>query len=373
MPSNYKNTGDHHFLATDNLSDCAANIAYWLGQVSTPGGEVFTADAVATVPVTIQGFSTGQTGDLLDIFQNSAGNALLKISTISGAGTGLQLTSAAAGSGVSLSVLSSGANDGLTIKPKGTGSIVINGGGTTPGAALTVTGVNSGVNGLTVTNAATGSPILLSASGTDANIGINITTKGSGGFLFLTQSSGFAVFDIIPSGTVVNRVRVTATATGVAPIVSAVGSDTNVGLSLVPQGTGTVTITGGAAASPGTALTIVGVSTAVNGVTITNSATGSAPVIASTGTDANIGLQLNAKGTGATVINAGVALPAAGSVASGVQIGANLLGLFVGSGAPTFTAPQGSIYLRSDGSSTSTRAYINTNGAGTWTNVTTAA
>jgi len=45
----------------------------------------------------------------------------------------------------------------------------------------------------------------------------------------------------------------------------------------------------------------------------------------------------------------------------------------MGSGAPTLTAAQGSIYLRTDGSSTSTRLYVNTDGAGTWTNVTTAA
>ena len=44
-----------------------------------------------------------------------------------------------------------------------------------------------------------------------------------------------------------------------------------------------------------------------------------------------------------------------------------------GSGAPTFTAAKGSLYLRTDGSSTSTRAYINTDGATTWTNLVTAA
>lgn len=44
-----------------------------------------------------------------------------------------------------------------------------------------------------------------------------------------------------------------------------------------------------------------------------------------------------------------------------------------GTGAPTFTAPTGSLYLRLDGSSTSTRAYINTTGSTTWTAVTTVA
>lgn len=48
-------------------------------------------------------------------------------------------------------------------------------------------------------------------------------------------------------------------------------------------------------------------------------------------------------------------------------------GIFFGTGAPTFAAGQGSLYLRSDGSSTSTRAYVNTDGGTTWTSVTTAA
>jgi len=49
------------------------------------------------------------------------------------------------------------------------------------------------------------------------------------------------------------------------------------------------------------------------------------------------------------------------------------LGIYVGSGAPTVSAAQGSLYIRTDGSSTSTRLYVNTNGTTGWTNVTTAA
>ena len=46
-----------------------------------------------------------------------------------------------------------------------------------------------------------------------------------------------------------------------------------------------------------------------------------------------------------------------------------------GAGSPNgiITAPKGSLYMRTDGSSTSTRAYINTNGSTTWTAITTAA
>lgn len=44
----------------------------------------------------------------------------------------------------------------------------------------------------------------------------------------------------------------------------------------------------------------------------------------------------------------------------------------VGSGAPAFIAPQGALYLRTDGSSVSTRAYISKSGTtASWAAVTT--
>lgn len=47
--------------------------------------------------------------------------------------------------------------------------------------------------------------------------------------------------------------------------------------------------------------------------------------------------------------------------------------IVAGTGAPTYSAKKGTLYIRLDGSSTSTRLYINTDGATTWTNFTSAA
>lgn len=44
-----------------------------------------------------------------------------------------------------------------------------------------------------------------------------------------------------------------------------------------------------------------------------------------------------------------------------------------GTGAPTFAAPKGTLYINLTGSSTATRLYVNTNGSTTWTNFTSAA
>lgn len=68
-----------------------------------------------------------------------------------------------------------------------------------------------------------------------------------------------------------------------------------------------------------------------------------------------------------------VATPAAGSTSARLLFGTTAgFGIYYGSGAPTVSAAQGSIYLRSDGSSTATRLYVNTNGTTGWTNFTSA-
>ena len=53
-----------------------------------------------------------------------------------------------------------------------------------------------------------------------------------------------------------------------------------------------------------------------------------------------------------------------------VGIGAGIV-LSSGSGAPSHTSVKGSLYIRTDGSSTSTRLYIN-NGTTNWVAITTA-
>lgn len=78
--------------------------------------------------------------------------------------------------------------------------------------------------------------------------------------------------------------------------------------------------------------------------------------------------------TGVATVAANTATPASGSSSAVLLFGTTSgFGIYYGSGAPTVSAAQGSIYLRSDGSSTSTRLYVNTTGSTTWTNFTSAA
>lgn len=77
--------------------------------------------------------------------------------------------------------------------------------------------------------------------------------------------------------------------------------------------------------------------------------------------------------TGALTSRSGTATPAAASAVSALTFGSAGLTLTWGTGAPSQTQPKGSLYIRTDGSSISTRMYINTDGATTWTSFTTAA
>lgn len=87
----------------------------------------------------------------------------------------------------------------------------------------------------------------------------------------------------------------------------------------------------------------------------------------------NITANNNILAAGHCTIGTGSAIPAGGTAGFGYQATSTSgFGLYFGSGAPTLTAAQGSLYLRSDGSSTSTRVYVNTNGTTGWTNITTA-
>jgi len=75
--------------------------------------------------------------------------------------------------------------------------------------------------------------------------------------------------------------------------------------------------------------------------------------------------------TGNVTADSATALVAGGAsafIATNTAVG---MGIYIGSGAPTVAAAKGSLYLRSDGSSTSTRLYVS-DGSTTWIAVTTA-
>jgi hypothetical protein len=81
----------------------------------------------------------------------------------------------------------------------------------------------------------------------------------------------------------------------------------------------------------------------------------------------------NIRTAGQLVAASGSAIAAGGTQSLGLEFSTTAdFGVFFGSGAPTISAAKGSLYLRSDGSTTNNRMYVNTDGATAWTAVTTA-
>jgi hypothetical protein len=82
----------------------------------------------------------------------------------------------------------------------------------------------------------------------------------------------------------------------------------------------------------------------------------------------------NLRTVGQVVAASGTAITSGGTQSLGLEFSSTAdFGIFFGSGAPTISAAKGSLYLRSDGSTTNDRMYVNTNGSTTWTAVTTVA
>jgi hypothetical protein len=156
----------------------------------------------------------------------------------------------------------------------------------------------SAVNYVQVTGATTTNTPLISAQGSDTNIGLRLQSKGSFGISYLNSSGGL-LGAITHSTTTAstNYISLQAVQTGNAPAVASSGSDTNIDLTLTPKGTGAVRdVTGG-----GEQLRVSNTASAVNYVNITGAATGNPGVcfISAQGSDTNISLASVNKGTGA--------------------------------------------------------------------------
>jgi hypothetical protein len=108
---------------------------------------------------------------------------------------------------------------------------------------LRVNTVASGVNYLTVAAGTTGNGPILSTSGTDAVVPLNVYTKGGGSILLAPGQA--PAFKVNFTSSAVNYIQVQGAATGNAPSFTAGGTDTNVDIKLVPKGTGNTVFTSG--------------------------------------------------------------------------------------------------------------------------------
>jgi len=97
----------------------------------------------------------------------------------------------------------------------------------------------SAVNYVQVTGAATGSYPIMSSQGSDSTVGLGFQSK-SASILFFTRTGVQRSFNILDSASTANYLQVQGAATTVAPTLSSQGTDTNIDLTLTPKGTGNV-------------------------------------------------------------------------------------------------------------------------------------
>lgn len=220
-----------------------------------------------------------------------------------------------------------------------------------------------------ITDSATATALTLSGSGansvTIANSATNPTIGTSAGAIsFNPIAQGEALRVTTGGASTVNYWVLSGALTGSRLTLLATGSDINVGASWQTKGSGShlfVTETGASAQ-----VEIQHTASANRYITLTGSNGGNPTIGTSAGSLAIGTTMLCAAGVQA---KSATATPAGGAV--GFYMGSDAVGIYWGSGAPTVSAAQGSLYIRTDGGA-STRLYSNNNGTTGWSAITSA-
>lgn len=200
------------------------------------------------------------------------------------------------------------------------------------------------VNGMSFVAAATGQATVIQAKGSDASVTLSVRAKGTGGQIGLRVNSFETLVLLSGSGTPVNGIQAFSAPTGSPAELRTTGSDTNVGLKITPKGTGAITLdadpTGVGVDIDGAPLVLDAdgdtslretsddvlalkmqgmdafifdgdVASPVNGLTLRSSATTVDPAIAGHGTDAIVNVRLTPKSTGVAASAGGWAVDGA--------------------------------------------------------------
>jgi hypothetical protein len=234
-------------------------VKYRTGLLNIVNGETGAGAATAFSVAGTERFRIANNGTIT--LGAAAGAESLQVSPVASAVNKVTIAGGATGNGVSISAGGSDTNVPISIISKGTQNIgfATNGGTNqvlvtnTTGADryITLTGSNGGnpiidvSGGSLQIGSATGAPVLF--GGGDNNSYIQNTAAGS---IILRTTNGIAQFEVANRASAVNYLSVKGAATGNAPTLSAVGSDSNVSMVLLGKGTGVVSFnTGGTSGS----------------------------------------------------------------------------------------------------------------------------
>jgi hypothetical protein len=205
--------------------------------VTFSGGGGSGAAAYATVGSGSIIRSLGSTGTQSLSFYTPMGE-VLRLRDTGLAGAYMLLNTTASG----VNFLAQGAtNATLGFNSNGTSQIDFGTNGNSGNTQLRVSHTASAVNYVQVTGGATSAQASITAQGSDTNVTLGLSAKGANTVSFYTNNNGSRQAAVIhTAGTVANYATLTGNVAGSAPAFGVAGSDTNIDLTLTPKGTGNV-------------------------------------------------------------------------------------------------------------------------------------
>jgi hypothetical protein len=105
---------------------------------------------------------------------------------------------------------------------------------------MRVSNTTSAVNYVQMTGNSTGNPPIISAQGSDANITLSLASKSGGSIRFTSNGGANIQCRIVGTNAAVNNFTITGTTAGNAPTFGVEGTDADIDLALTPKGTGNV-------------------------------------------------------------------------------------------------------------------------------------
>jgi hypothetical protein len=307
----FVNTGGSYNVGVDNSTGSVFGDGVYAMTIRAPAGRVInniitgtgTITKVSSTGLSVTGAiscstnltvtgGTITTGSATTLALGTSGGAGLSIINVASIANRVNIAGAATGSTPSIFAAGTDTNVSLTVSSKGTGNVNIytNSMSNVAGQFIHVA---SAVNYWQFIPAATGVDPYVQVAGSDANIAFAVSSKGTRGIDFYTNSTACLAFRVNHVASAVNRIGVYGGATGNSAIITAEG-ETNANLRIQSSGSGVVDI------SPGANLTVrvVPVASAVNYWYVYGNTTGSFPVINSAGSDTNINAGFSTQGTG---------------------------------------------------------------------------
>lgn len=265
-----------------------------------------TVDAVNYI--SIQAFGTGLparvaasgTDTNVGLYIQSKGTSSISFYTDSGSDLQFQVVNTnnpvnyvyakggATGSPAEIGSLGSDLSIDFLIRPSSGGYVVNYGYGATFGREAD--------NYLDFTGALSGSSPQIISRGTDSNIGLNYSTKGTGGYAFYTDNLSRIALGVIAVASSVNYVQFNPNITTASPALRVVGSDANIGMTYNTKGIGAHAFYTGTGAN--LQLVIPDVASSVNYINLSGGITGAPVAIFSAGANTNVGIDYISKGTG---------------------------------------------------------------------------